>query len=83
MYNPKIHKSKIIKEQIKKSNTEYIHIECTSDLTARPIVAGPVSPTQRLSELLEKFMTPNSTTFSFIYKRRLGFHQKTISFGRL
>ena len=31
---------------------------CPPDLKGRPIIAGPVSPTQRLSELMEKILSP-------------------------
>ena len=50
---PKIHKSKIIQEAISSSPTNQIlHIKSPPDLTFRPIVAGPSSPTHRLSNFL-------------------------------
>ena len=55
---PKIHKNAAIKAACNESNVEYIHIPCPTDLKGRPIVAGPESPTQRLSELLEKILSP-------------------------
>lgn len=55
---PKIHKSKIIINRMKENNSSYLKMDPPNDLKARPIVAGPVSPTQRLSELLEKLLTP-------------------------
>ena len=56
--NPKIHKSKIIQTAISKAETEYLEIFQPNDLTGRPIVAGPESPTQRLSGLLEILLKP-------------------------
>ena len=50
---PKIHKCKSIKEEIEKSNSEYIILKTPPDLTFHPIVAGPVSPTSRLSEYID------------------------------
>ena len=41
-------------EEIEKSNEIYIQIT----FQGRPIIAGPISPTQRLSSLLEKVLTP-------------------------
>ena len=55
---PKIHKSNVIKEAIQKQNSQYIICENPSDLTFRPIVAGPVAPTQRLSNLLDIILKP-------------------------
>ena len=55
---PKIHKSNIIKEAIEKQNSHYIVCENPSDLTFRPIVAGPAAPTQRLSNLLDIILKP-------------------------
>ena len=55
---PKIHKNKIIIENSKMLNDVYIEMEAPPDLKGRPIVAGSNSPTSRLSELLEKILTP-------------------------
>ena len=55
---PKIHKSKIIKNDVVKQNSEYITFENPDDLTFRPIVGGPVTPTQRLSNLLDIILKP-------------------------
>ena len=38
----------------KKSCSEYVHMPVPADLKGRPIIAGPVAQTQRLSELIEK-----------------------------
>ena len=41
-----VHKSKIIQEAIQVQNSEYIKLYEPSDLTLRPIVAGPNFPTR-------------------------------------
>ena len=56
--NPKIHKSKIIQDAISNSNSEYLEVFQPDDLSGRPIVAGPESPTQRLSHLIEILLKP-------------------------
>ena len=56
--SPKVHKCKEIIEAVKTCTTEYIKIPCPPNLKGRPIIAGPESPTQRLSELLEKLLSP-------------------------
>ena len=55
---PKIHKSKEIIDAMKCSNSLYIHLKTPEDLKGRAIVGGPQSPTQHLSELLEKLLSP-------------------------
>ena len=55
---PKIHKSKIIAEEIKKQNSEIINILEPSDLKVRPIIAGPECPTKRLSNLIDIILKP-------------------------
>ena len=55
---PKIHKSKIIIEKIKNHNNIYLEMAPPDDLKGRPIIAGPNSPTQHLSKLLEKILSP-------------------------
>ena len=50
---PKIHKSQTIKNAINQQNSEYISVISPVDLKFRPIVAGPVSPTSRLSHLVD------------------------------
>ena len=56
--SPKIHKNETIISQIELNNTEYIHMAVPPDLKGRPIIAGPACPTQRLSEALEKILSP-------------------------
>ena len=55
---PKVHKSTMISEAISQQNAEYINVYRPEDLTFRPIVGGPNSPTQRLSELLDLILKP-------------------------
>ena len=55
---PKVHKCQKILDIAASSSEEYIHIPCPPDLKGRPIIAGPQSPTQRLSELVEKILSP-------------------------
>jgi hypothetical protein len=43
---PKIHKSKTITDAVTDQNNDYIKLEPPADLKMRPIVAGPISPTQ-------------------------------------
>ena len=55
---PKIHKSKIIQDAIKHSNSEYIELMDPDDLNFRPIVAGTNCETSRLSSLLDILLKP-------------------------
>ena len=55
---PKIHKNNTIIEKMKTSKDTYIEMEPPNDLKARPIIAGPKAPTQHLSELIEKIISP-------------------------
>ena len=55
---PKIHKNQAIIEKVNNTDNIYLEMETPLDLKARPIVAGSNSPTSRLSELLEKILTP-------------------------
>ncbi|CAG2199913.1 unnamed protein product [Mytilus edulis] len=50
---PKIHKSNTIQTAVKHQNRKYIESPNPSDLKLRPIVAGPESPTQRMSHFLD------------------------------
>ena len=54
----KTHKSKEIERAILNTKEEYIQVYQPQDLKGRPIVAGPESPTQRLSHLLEILLKP-------------------------
>ena len=55
---PKVHKCKSILNIIKESPNEIISIENPEDLTGRPIVAGTISPTRHLGDLIGKILKP-------------------------
>ena len=55
---PKIHQSKRIKENILEQNSSYVQCGTDVDLKMRPIVAGPVCPTHRLSNLIDVVLKP-------------------------
>ena len=55
---PKIHKSQTIIQEITKQNNECVHVPMPEDLTFRPIIAGPVCPTHRLSNFLDIILKP-------------------------
>ena len=46
---PKVHKSKIITNLVEEKSVEYLKIENPPEIPSRPVVAGPNSPTHRLS----------------------------------
>ena len=55
---PKIHKSKEIQEGLKDKSSFYVKLPRPSDLKLRPIVAGPVCSTHRLSNMLDIILKP-------------------------
>ena len=55
---PKIHKCKSITDKISSCHSDCLKLEAPPDLKGRPIVGGPQSPTQHLSEFLEKLLSP-------------------------
>ena len=55
---PKIHKSLAIKAAIQKQNSSYVRLPPPQDLKFRPIVAGPTSPTHRLSNFIDIILKP-------------------------
>ena len=55
---PKIHKSNEIKRETEQSSTFFIEINSPMDLKGQPIIAGCSSPTHRLSDLLDKLLSP-------------------------
>jgi hypothetical protein len=57
---PKVHKSKIINEQLKRNPKVYYEIYCPNDLEFRPIVyiAGPNCIASHLSELIDVIIKP-------------------------
>ena len=58
---PKIHKCKNIQENVRKCNATYIKLPRPNDLKLRPIIAGPASSTQRLSNMLDIILKPLCT----------------------
>ena len=54
----KIQKSAIIKSAVIEKQSEYIEVANPSDLSMRPIIAGPICPTYRLSHLLDVILRP-------------------------
>ena len=54
----KIQKSAIIKSAVIEKQSECIEMANPSDLSMRPIIAGPISPTHRLSHLLDVILRP-------------------------
>ena len=50
---PKIHKSKLILEKCQETYSPYLELKDPSDLKFRPIVAGPVCETRKLSNLID------------------------------
>ena len=55
---PKIHKCQSIIEKVKTCDSDYLQMAMPPDLKGRPIVGGPQSPTQHLSEFLETLLSP-------------------------
>ena len=55
---PKIQKSKLIQNAFKEQQKEYVHIIEPSDFKLRSIVAGPISPTRPLSNLIDILLKP-------------------------
>ena len=86
---PKIHKSTEIIQAIARSDKDYIEMSPPDNLKGRPIVAGPASPTQRLSEFLDtllKPIVPKLSTYvkddwDFIRKIPREFHTSTSLFS--
>lgn len=65
---PKIHKSKLLKEAIDDQNLTIIQLYCPSDLSFLPIVAGPVCPTRRLSDMIDILLQPFMTKIASYIK---------------
>ena len=55
---PKIHKSDTITQQCADNQSPYIIINNITNIKIRPIVAGPSNLTHRLSELIQKLLSP-------------------------
>ncbi len=54
----KVHKSNVIIDAIKQTETDYVECHNPLDLKFKPIVAGPACPTHRLSNLINIFLRP-------------------------
>lgn len=55
---PKIHKSEIIKRECETRKTSVIELSEANDLNLRPIIAGPVCLTSRLSNFIDIILKP-------------------------
>ena len=73
---PKIHKSSSLKIASNSCFDDYIEMDPPTDLKARPVIAGPIAPTQNASKLLEKILTPLVPTQSTYIKDDWDFIKK-------
>ena len=73
---PKLHKSKRINEIAQKQQCEYINIEENIIVEARPIVAGPVYHTSRISEIFLIITGPSLAMISLIAKDSFDFKNR-------
>ena len=71
--NPKLHKSKELKEIIENQNSEYINITKNLQIESRPIVAGPVYYTSRISQMLHLILEPSLSFIPHILKDSFDF----------
>ena len=71
-----IYKYQDILEEIETFSEIYIQTEPPNNLKGRPIIADKNSPTQRLSSLLEKILTPLIPKLKSYIKDDLGFLKK-------
>ena len=55
---PKVHKSKDIKNACTNTTEDIVNISNVSDLKMRPIIAGPVCQTHRLSNMIDIILRP-------------------------
>ena len=55
---PKVHRSEIINEALRSQKTEVITVLKPADLKLRPIIAGPICPTHRLSHFIDIILQP-------------------------
>lgn len=70
---PKIHKCKNIQENVKKCNSTYIKLPRPNDLKLRPIIAGPASSAQRLSNMLNIILKPLCTKVTSYVRDNMDF----------
>ena len=66
---PKIHKSEAVKNAIQEQNATYIKLQAPPDLKLRPIVAGPASPTHRLSNFIDIVLKPFMSACTKLHSR--------------
>ena len=72
---PKLYKSEMVLQKLK-DNWTYLEMETPWDLEGRPIVAGPISPTQHLSELTHYILSPLVPFITSYVKDDLDFLRK-------
>lgn len=72
---PKIHKSKLIKQACTKNTGEYIEYLDPEDLKFRPIIAGPICETHRLSNLIDILLKPFVTNVKSYVRDDIDFLQ--------
>ena len=66
---PKIHKCQSIQKKCKDSKSRYVEVLDPDDLAFRPIVAGPICETSRLSSLADQLLKPFLNTNSELCSR--------------
>ena len=73
---PKIHKCKEMIQKINEENKTYVELDPPEELKSRPIIAGPLAPTQRLSEFLDTVLKPLVPTLKTYIKDDWDFLRK-------
>ena len=73
---PKVHKSKIISDNVQTQNTDIISILEPEDLTLRPIIAGQTCPTKFLSKFVDILLRPFLTHIKSYIRDDLDFLNK-------
>lgn len=73
---PKLHKSNKIKEICEKTNSDYVHILNVNDLKVRPVIAGPKSVTNRLSQILHILLQPYVEKINHLVRDSMDFLNK-------
>ena len=73
---PKVHKSKKILEEINENNNICVNMQPPEDLKGRPTVGDPNSPSQGISGLLQKILSPIVSGLKTYIKDDWGFIRK-------
>ena len=73
---PKLHKSKRLNEIIKERNSEYISITEKIEIEGRPIVAGPLYHTSKISEMLHIILEPTLSMIPHILRDSFDFKDR-------